>query len=275
MRLGGPVFGGANDPEQWALQHKQLGYSAAYLPGESIAQSMPYADAAKRHGIVVAEVGAWSNPLSADEQERRKALDLCIIRLDLAERTGARCCVNISGARGSQWDGPDARNLTDETFDMIVQLTRQIIDAVKPRRAFYTLETMPWAYPDSADSYVALLKAIDRPQFGVHMDVVNLVNCPARAYRTGDLIRECFAKLGPHIKSCHGKDIRLDGRLTVHLDECIPGEGLIDYGAYLTELNRLDPDTPLMLEHLAQPEQYDQAAKHVRAVAAATKVAIL
>ena len=47
---------------------------------------------------------------------------------------------------------------------MIVETTRQIIDAVKPTRTYYTLETMPWAYPDSARSYAQLLEAIDRPR---------------------------------------------------------------------------------------------------------------
>ena len=27
--------------------------------------------------------------------------------------------------------------------------------------------------------------------------------------RSGDVIRDCFAKLGPYIKSCHAKDILL------------------------------------------------------------------
>jgi len=34
----------------------------------------------------------------------------------------------------------------------------------------------------------------------------------------------------------------------------------------LQELNRLDPDTPLMMEHL-KPEQYPPAAAHIRSVA--------
>ena len=39
----------------------------------------------------------------------------------------------------------------------------QIIDAVKPSRTFYTLEPMPWMYPDSAESYAGLIKS-NRPQ---------------------------------------------------------------------------------------------------------------
>ena len=103
---------------------------------------------------------------------------------------------------------------------MIVETTRSIIDAVKPKRTYYTLETMPWAYPDSPDSYLALLQAIDRERFAVHLDPVNLICSPQRYYSSGRLIRECFEKLGPHIKSCHAKDILLQTKLTTH-----PGRG--------------------------------------------------
>ncbi|MCM8756987.1 MAG: hypothetical protein NC823_00715 [Candidatus Omnitrophica bacterium] len=60
-------------------------------------------------------------------------------------------------------------------FDLIVEVVRQIIDAVKPVRSYYTLETMPWMYPDSAESYQSLLQAVDRKAFAVHFNPVNLL----------------------------------------------------------------------------------------------------
>jgi sugar phosphate isomerase/epimerase len=195
--------------------------------------------------------------------------------LDLADRIGARCCVNIAGSRGEQWDGPAPTNLDADTFDLIVQTVRGIIDAARPVRTYYTLETMPWVPPDSADSYLRLVQAIDRPRFAVHLDPVNLINSPQRYYRTGELIGECFAKLGTHIRSCHAKDIRLSGKLTVHLDECRPGLGGLDYATYLRELSRLAPDTPLMLEHLSGGEEYAQAAEHIRGLARRIDLAFL
>jgi sugar phosphate isomerase/epimerase len=154
-----------------------------------------------------------------------------------------------------------------ETFDLIVQTVREIIDAVQPKRTFYTLETMPWMYPDSADSYLELIRAIDRERFAVHLDVVNLICSPQRFFGNAALIGECVAKLGPQIKSCHAKDIALADRLTVHLDEVRPGLGGLDYRTLLLELNGLDPDLPLMLEHLPTEQEYGEAAGFVRTVA--------
>ncbi|MEI6503347.1 MAG: TIM barrel protein, partial [Armatimonadota bacterium] len=169
------------------------------------------------------------------------------------------------------WDGPDPRNLGDECFDQIVETTRAIIDAVKPTRSFYTLETMPWIFPHTPQSYLDLIVAIDRPQCAVHLDPVNMVNGVVPYFGNAALLRESFAKLGPHIKSCHAKDILLRNDLTTHLDEVRPGLGALDYRVYLTELARLDRDVCLMLEHLPE-DQYPPAAAHLRSVAAAVGV---
>ena len=148
------------------------------------------------------------------------------------------------------------------------------MDAVKPTRTFYTLETMPWMVPDSADSYLRLIHAMDRKHFGAHLDPVNLVCSPQRFYRNGALIRECVQKLGPYIKSCHAKDISLSGKLTVHLDEVRPGQGGLDYRVYLQVLSKLDADTALMLEHLPNAEEYELAAQYVRSVAGSVKITL-
>lgn len=271
MRLGGPVFAKTQSPDDWVAAVQALGYRAAYCPlgADAPADTVrAYAAAARRTNIVIAEVGAWSNPLSPDEATRRAAVEKCTRSLALAEAIGARCCVNIAGSRGAKWDGPAAEDLTDTTFDMIVAVVRGILDAVRPTRAGYALETMPWMYPDSVDAYEALIRAIDRPAFAVHFDPVNLVNSPARYFRNSDLIGEFIARLGPRIRSCHAKDIVLREQLTVHLDEVRPGTGTLDYPALLRGLAGLDPDLPLMLEHLPNEAEYRAAAEHLRGVAA-------
>jgi sugar phosphate isomerase/epimerase len=272
IRLGGPVFMRFSDPGSWVEALKQLGYRAAYCPLE------PGADpaliratelAAAEAGITVAEVGAWSNPISPDDLQRREATEKCIRALELADAIGARCCVNISGSRNAeQWAGPHPDNLTDETFDLVVESTRKIIDAVRPKRTFFALEPMPWAFPDSPDTYLRLIQAIDRRQFGVHFDPVNMIWSPRLYFGNGAFIRECFKKLGPYLRSCHAKDIIMpDNIYTPHFDEVRPGLGRLDYAAFLDELSRY-PDVPLMMEHLQTAEEYNLAAAHIREVGA-------
>lgn len=277
MRLGGPIYAKIDSAESWASAVHAAGYRAAYCPVGVQAEPQvinAYSEAASKADIVIAEVGAWSNPLSPDPETAAKAMENCRACLMLAERIGARCCVNIAGSCGKKWDGPDPADLTDATFDRIVTVVRSIIDAIKPTRTFYTLETMPWMYPDSPDAYLRLIKAIDRKAFAVHLDPVNLVSSPQRYFATGRLIEECFAKLGPLIKSCHAKDILLRDNLTVHLDEVRPGLGNLDYAAFLRGLNRLDESVPLMLEHLPNEDEYRAAALHIRGVASSEGISL-
>ncbi len=269
MRLGGPLFETYNTPHEWIAALKRLNYGAAYCPqiptGFSVAD---FADAAKNSNIIIAEVGAWhNNPLHRDEKTRCDAIEQIQLKLALADEIGARCCVNVAGSRGDRWDGPDADDLTPDTFDLIVETTREIIDAVKPTRTFFTLETMPWLYPDSTESYVQLIRAIDRPAFAVHFDPVNLINSPARFFNNAAVMQEFIAALGQHIKCVHVKDIVLRPTLTTHLDEVRPGAGALDYPALLNALNSLEPDLPIMLEHMTDPNEYVLAADFIRATA--------
>ena len=273
MRLGSKFFKKCGEASEWAAAVINDGYTAAYCPLEvnaDLKTIQSYEKAAGEHNLIIAEVGAWSNPLSPDKKTADDALEKCKKALALADEIGARCCVNIAGSRGKKWDGPSPLDLTPETFEQIVIMVRGIIDSVKPKRTFYTLETMPWMYPDSAESYLELLNAIDRKQFAVHFDPVNLINCPTRYFNTGAVIKNFVKLLGKHIKSSHAKDIILRENLTTHLDETRPGLGNLDYEVYLRELNALpDKDLCVMLEHLNTEEEYNEAAMHIKSVAAA------
>jgi len=270
MRLGAPVYGSWSDPADWVAAVRAKGYRAAYCPVGPEADDATvraFARAAEEADLAIAEVGVWNNLLAADAEERERNIAACIAKLDLAERIGARCCVNIAGTRSAVWDGPDPSNYDPETFDAIVETTRRIVDAVKPKRTFYTLEPMPWMLPDSPDSYLELLRAVDRPSFAVHLDPVNMVNSPPKFLCNAEFLRDCFSKLGPWVKSIHAKDMVLGTKLTVHLDEARPGLGGIDYKAFLTCAAELG-DVPFLLEHLPTEADYDAAASYVRSVAA-------
>jgi sugar phosphate isomerase/epimerase len=270
MRLGGPINGPWQDPAAWVAAVQQWGYRAAYCPIDEKASSATiaaYAAAAKQADIVIAEVGAWSNPMASDDATRHNALAFCQERLALADAIGARCCVNIAGSRGAVWDGPDALNYADDTFALIVDSVRTIIDAVKPTRTCYSLETMPWMLPDSVDSYLALVKAIDRPQMGVHFDPINMMNSVERFYNHRAFVADCVTRLGPWMKSVHIKDMTIDRPFVVALRECAPGLGMLDYGAILRALDTLPADLPIMLEHLETAAEYDAAAAYVRRIA--------
>jgi sugar phosphate isomerase/epimerase len=271
VRLGGPIFIKSNDPKELAREHRRLGYSAAYCPqakADDRERVRAIRDAFASEDVVIAEVGAWRNMLDPDSQKRSDNLHYVAERLALAEAVGARCCVDIAGSYNPDlWYGPHPKNLSQQFFDATVENCRKLIDSVKPRDTKFTIEMMGWNLPDGPDAYLKLIRAVDRPAFGVHLDVCNVVNSPVRFYNNTALIHECFQKLGKWIVSCHAKDLAWIPELNVHFQEVVPGRGKIDYGAYLTELSKLPVDAPLMLEHLKTAEEYDEGRAYIQRIA--------
>ncbi len=248
------------------------GYRAAYCPRVSLQEPQRIREIERAFGtmgIVIAEVGgAWGNMITPNLEKRKSQINTVCERLALADEVGALGCVNFAGTYDpTATYSPHPKNLTDECFDLIVEIVRQILDVTKPRRSCFLLEMMPAVFPDSADSYVALLEAVDNPSFRVHLDPVNIITSPTRFFNSGNVIKECFDKLGHAIVSCHGKDIIMHPTYMVEIRECRPGTGSLDYRTYLTELNRLPEDVPLMMEHLSTKEEYSLAKEFITGVA--------
>ena len=275
VRLGGPIFLKSEDPAALAREHRRLGYSAAYCPAQAklhdSQQIKAITKAFAAQDVVIAEVGAWVNMLDPDAAKRNANMQYVLDRLALAEEIGATCCVNIGGSYNPKlWDGPDPKNLSQTYFDATVENCRHLIDSVKPKRTKFSIEMMGWSLPNTADSYVRLVHAVDRPAFGAHVDVCNIIQSANVYYGNGRVIEEVFRKIAPWILSCHAKDV---GPRATHLAEMIPGRGGLDYKAYLIQIASLPRQTPLMLEHLHTSEEYDEGRNYIQKIAAENGVA--
>ena len=269
MRLGGTVAGRYACPAEWEQALTASGFRAVTAPFSCETpwdEIRSYCDIAARHGVTIAEIGVWKNPLDPDAGKARAAMAYAKGQLALAEETGITCCVNIAGTPGDAgWDAADPANYSEETYERTVSSIREILDAVKPKRAYYCIEPMPWMVPDGPDEYLRLIRDVDRDRFAAHMDFVNMINCPRRYLAPEAFIEEAFRKLGPYIQSTHIKDTRMDPiRLTTVIEECSPGEGTLNYPAVLRIIDRYLPaDAPVLLEHMQTPEEYRSAYDYV------------
>ena len=269
MRLGGTVVGNWSTPEEWEALLVKSRFKAVtapfdcHTPNEEIAA---YCAAAQRQGAVIAEAGVWKNLLTPDPKAAEANLSYAKEQLALADAWGIPCCVNIVGTQSEvAWDAADKSNFSPETYEKIVLCIQDIIDSVKPSRAFYCIEPMPWMVPDSPEAYLQLIRDVDRAQFGVHMDFVNMINCPRRFLDAEGFIGDCFRTLAPYIKSTHLKDTRMHlTRLTTILEECSPGEGNLDFQRVLAIIDQCLPaDAPILLEHMQTFEEYEKAYAYV------------
>ncbi len=263
IRLGGHGVGVApDDPVAFARAHVAFGYGAAYCPPVEVGDAQrlkaietAFADA----DVTIAEVGIWKNIITPDATERATNLKLAAEKLAIADAVGARCAVTYLGSFKAGTDfAPAAENFSPEAFDAAVEACRSVIDAVKPRRAKFAVEMMQYSLPDSIESYLQLIRAVDRPEFAAHFDPVNWIISPRDYFNSGALIKSLFDRLGAVVVSCHAKDIMLHHKAALHYDEVVPGKGALDYRTYIACLDRMPVEVPLMLEHLEEG-QYAEA----------------
>ena len=280
MRLGGTIAGRCASPAEWEQLLIKSGFRAVTAPFTCRTpreETDALRAACERNDVVIAEVGVWKNIFDPDPAKAKEAMDWAEGQLALADELGIPCCVNIAGtASPAGWDAADPSNYTEETYARIVESVRGLLDRVAPKRAFYCLEPMPWMIPDSPESYLQLIRDVNRPQFGVHMDFVNMINCPRRFLAAEKFIKECFRALGPMIRSTHIKDSRMNPtKLTTVIEECSPGEGALDFGKVLRILDRyLDEDAPVLLEHMQTFEDYARAYAYLKDIADKNGIAV-
>ena len=259
MRLGTSSPLSHSTPVEWAENQVALGCRAVVFPlscEDPEDKIQAYVDEAKKHDLLIAEVGIWRNAISPDPDERKKNRDYCVGQLKLADRIGARCAVNVAGAMGSRWDGHYKENFTKETRSEIVKMVQEILDRAEVSGTFFTLEPMPWMVPTGPEDYVRLMEEVNRDRFAVHMDIINMTNSRERYYGAEDLVDRCAALLGSKIRSCHIKDVHLKEEYTFQLQECAPGQGEFPLRYYVEKMHAIDPDMPVILEHLNTDSEY-------------------
>jgi sugar phosphate isomerase/epimerase len=283
IRFGGPVFmvgekaagageshGAAGDPVLLARRHKEKGFTAAYVPKIDIndaAMIRATREAFEKEGIVLAEAGYWDNIMDTNAETRTFHRERQLEAFALAEELGALCSLNIFGSycHGNGNSRHKALNFTDEAFEAAVDMARYFIDAVKPKTAFFLYEIFPFDITDTAENVERLIKAVDRRQFGAHLDLVNLINCPRAYFSSGDIARECIRRFGDRIISCHVKDIKMkEPSISVILEEVPVGQGNIDLKTFMRQIEGLSRPVPFMMEHLNSETQYDAAAEYIR-----------
>ena len=269
MRLGTSSPLAHSSSEEWAQNQISLGCRSVVFPLSADAPEdkiQEYVNAAKASDLLIAEVGIWRNALSQDIDDRKKQRDYCVRQLQLADKIGARCAVNVAGAMGPRWDGHYKENFSKETRTEIVKMVQDIIDRAEITNTFFTLEPMPWMVPTSPEDYVRLIEEVDRERFAVHMDIINMTNSLERYYEAETFVDRCVELLGNKIRSCHIKDVHLKEEYTFQLEECAPGQGEYPLRYYVEKMNGIDKDMPIILEHLTTDEEYIRYMNYLKEV---------
>jgi len=91
------------------------------------------------------------------------------------------------------------------------------------------------------------------------MDPVNFVGSVPQAFSTTELIDYLFDVLGCYTICGHAKDLFLQDRLVLHVEETVIGQGIVDNARYLQRFEEACPGGFVQIEHL--PDDQIPAAR--------------
>jgi len=254
--------------EEWLEERLATGCRAVNFPLDYRADLNlvdSYVKACRENDIVIAEVGAWSNPLAKDPKEREFSMNRCIESLKFADYVGANCCVNCGGSASQIWCGYDEENYTEAHYQRTVDWVSEVIDKAAPKHTKFALEPMPWIYPMGPDDYLRLLNDIGPAHFGVHLDMCNWLNDIHRFAHQRAFMDEVFEKLKGKFICYHLKDLKLLPGVTVRFEEVAAGEGTLDIDYYMQKISEDDPEVPVLIEHLHGKEEYLNSMRYISA----------
>ena len=100
----------------------------------------------------------------------------------------------------------------------------------------------------------------------MHLDVFNWMRTPERYFYNEEFVDECFEKLGPYVRSCHLKDVRMEPDYTLFFREVPMGQGGINIRHLMEAGEKQDPGMPFIIEHLDSEEAYLESIRYARSL---------
>lgn len=200
--------------------------------------------------MTMAAVSGTFNMIHPDVQKRQAGLRGLDALTAACDRLGTSVITLCTGTRDpdSMWRRhPD--NDSPEAWADLVASMRQAVQIAEQYGVTLAFEPEVANVVDSARKARRLLDEMGSPCLKVTMDGANIFHA-GELPRMREILDEAFALLGPDVALAHAKDLDRDGQAG-HL---AAGKGLLDYEHYISLLNKLGFDVPVILHGLTESE---------------------
>jgi len=243
----------ADSLERHGIASIQLALAKALsdLPPDEIAFTPDYARTVRRtldtHGVRIAVLGCYINPVHPDEALREKALRRFEDHIRVADDFG---CAIVATETGSL--NPDCSynpaTARPRTFDTLCSSLERLVNAAEQTdhvvvgvEAVATQHTV-----DTIDKMATLVKRLDSPHLGIVYDPVNLI--PERGVPDqAAFFREALDAFGRKIIAVHLKDFKIVNGKKVGNLPALSGD--LDTGTLFRLLQLTNPDLDVLLEN--------------------------
>jgi sugar phosphate isomerase/epimerase len=206
-------------------------------------------DLLRGEGVRLFQVtGYWQNLVTPDEAARRESVRTLQAALRLAEALGARAI--DSGPGSMNPDGPwfpHPENWTASARRQLVKSLKECAPVAEECGVYLSLEGHQLVTLESAEVTKEILDEVGSRWVRSDFDSANWITRET-VYNTGPALDRMFDLLGDQIVSCHAKDVWIENRLTLHLQDGCPGRGLMDFDTLFRRMEALSADYPVIAE---------------------------
>jgi sugar phosphate isomerase/epimerase len=192
--------------------------------------------------------GYWQNMITPDETLRQEAVRTIQAALRLAGWLGARGVDTGPGSlnpAGPWFPRPD--NWTESARRQLVKTLKACAPAAEEAGVYLSLESHQLVTLKTPEITREILDEVNSPWVRCDYDSANWITLET-IYNTTAALNHHFDLLGDHIVSCHAKDIWIENRLALHLQDGCPGQGLMDFKTLFRRMEALSPDYPVIAE---------------------------
>ncbi len=213
------------------------------------AQAQRVRDLLADEGLRLFQVtGYWQNLVTPDETVRRESVRTLQAALRLAGWLGARGIDTGPGSMnptGPWFPHPD--NWTPTARRQLVKSLREAAPAAADAGVFLSLESHQLVTLQTPEITRAILDEVNSPWVRCDYDSANWITLDT-VFDTASALNHHFDLLGEYMVSCHAKDIWIENKLALHLQDGCPGKGTMDFRTLFRRMEALNPDYPVIAE---------------------------
>lgn len=226
---------------------------------------------AKANDVVFYGLHCAGNIIAPDEADRWQRH--IIETIHAAEALGCELILTHAGSMYTNRNWAHPQNWSRESWTRTVNALKRICKDTAGSKVEIAIEAVNTESVNNPWAHKRLREDVGDSRITVGLDITNMVH-PGVAFRMTELINTTFDLLEDQIRYVHAKDFAWNTMLP-GINWAMNGTGNMDYEMFLVRLSRLKTNPFVLVEFLTENEEYAQAQRNIRAIAAKVGVKIL
>lgn len=211
-----------------------------------------------KHGIQIAVLGCYINPVHPDEEIRKKELARFKEHIRFARDFG---CSIVATETGSM--NPDCsytpENASKKAFQMIVDSISELVEEAEKFGVFVCIEGVTKHTISTPQKMRHILDIIRSNNLQVLFDPANLLPVD-NIESQHQIVKDSLELFGDKVQILHAKDFVVEGNSK---KTAVIGKGVMDFKFILKHIKEYKPYVNILIED-TKPESMDESMKYVR-----------